>query len=172
MVGVVNNSDTPISLLEMTISTTTSSKIPPKHGLIMKPPNNLEEELISPVLNNAIHIPNVALSAPLGPLFNNIQTSAFLGTIYSSNNLSGPIIAWVQLNNDIIKNISAIGSVSGVNDYCLLSLSFTLKFKKNDRLSFGIRSDASTSIPNAVCMGKNSSADIYTPSFTITAIKC
>ena len=182
MVGVPNNSGLALLTQSMSIS-------PSQDGVQIQEITNdtvfLQAE--APLLGSANEsttliekdVPNVTItkdmkveqSLELKAVFMKALKTTLMGSIYSSNNLSGPITAWIEVNGKQIKNTGAINSVIGVDDYGVLTFSFTLKFKKNDRLSFGVRSDSRTSVPTEVCKGKITSAGVYAPSLNVTALK-
>ena len=182
MTGVVNKTGLGLTTMDMTLSPNgpvfgQSSGIslgasgPPPFPDTILPQGQLTGRETEPVMVNLDPSVNIPLPISIPAAFISGTTRSLVGTIYTSNNLSGTITAWIRINNIDIKNTGTIGSVTGVNNYAVLTFSFTLKFKKNDRLSFGIRSDSRTSAPTQVCQGKLTSAGVYAPSMSVTAIK-
>lgn len=79
---------------------------------------------------------------------------------------------WFNLNGSPIANSAATTYASKRGGNAVLTIAINQTFKKGDKLSFGVRSNNTTSSTlNVVAQGFTSASGVYAPSCIVTAIK-
>ena len=86
---------------------------------------------------------------------------------------SATIEGWFNLNGKNIANSAASGYASKKDGSIVLTICHSGKFKKGDKIKFGIRSVSTQNPPvlNIVCKGYLTTSGVYAPSLIVTAIK-
>ena len=80
---------------------------------------------------------------------------------------------WFNINGNDVANSAATGYASKKYGSIVLAICFINKFKKGDRIRFGVRSKSVQNPPvlNIVSSGNTTDSGVYAPSLIVTATK-